>query len=124
MSGLKVDLRRRRRLAVTCLGGCSPTVPQSAMEPRRPARENKCGSLLPNLLPNAVGLVVIETDRERCGALTGKCAIPGGFVGGRGGFVNVCAAPVGQAASQKPVSSHPPTKRRAAVAGISYRGRG
>ena len=31
------------------------------------------------------------------------------FVGGRGDFVNVCAASPGQAASQKPVSSGPPS---------------
>ena len=30
-----------------------------------PQVENKSGSLLPNLLPNAVGLAGIETDRER-----------------------------------------------------------
>src|SRR5215475_2237123 len=50
-------------------------------------------------------------------------ALSGRSVAGRGEFVNVCAAPVGQAASRKPVSSGAPTKRRAPVAGISYRSR-
>ena len=47
--------------------------------------------------------------------------ISGRFIGGRGGFVNVSPSSAGQAASRKPVSSGQPAKRRASVAGISYR---
>jgi hypothetical protein len=51
--------------------------------------------------------------------LTGKSVLSGRFFGITGNFINVCVAPVGEAASRKSVSSGSPTKCRASHPRIS-----